>query len=169
MLLLLALGACGSSPWARMTIPGDVHHVTEESPGIGVSEQHMFGSMILCLDRPGSAVVTSVSPLDASGGFRVVDFGLRPSPFWKHTGAGVGDAPGGLERNHFQAGRTLPVTCDAKTGRGYELGVVVERTGPGKAVSQGFHIGYRSDGHDSSLNFPLTVVLCPAGCPENGT
>jgi hypothetical protein len=125
-------------------------------PGVETS----FGSMILCLDRQGQITVTGASPVDAQGGIRIDQFGVRPSPFWRDTGTGIGVQNGDLRANGFQVGRTVDVTCN-HGGRGYELALAVSMSDSTEASMAGVEITYTSAGQDRSLTFPITLFLCP--------
>jgi hypothetical protein len=94
--------------------------------------------------------ITGVEPLQPEGGIRIREFGLRPSPFWTHRGSGIGDAVGDVAHNHFPDAHNATLTCQDKTGRGYELGVVVDKPGSGPASFQSLAISYSSDGPSRS-------------------
>jgi hypothetical protein len=130
--------------------------------------ENSFGGMVVCLDRPGSVTITGVKPVNPTGGIRIDQFGVRPSPFWKGR-ASFGQANGDLAHNHFRAGRTVDVTCDRRTGRGYEFAVTVSRPVSAKGRMTGVEIDYTSDGQRRTLIFPITLFLCSHKLSGSGT
>jgi hypothetical protein len=119
-----------------------------------------FGSMILCLDRRGQVTVDGVKPVDPIGGITIEESGVRPSPYWKGKPA-IGVYSGDLEHNRFHAGQTVDVTCDLHTGRGYELAVAVSMSDSTEARMSGVQVTYTSGGQQRSVEYPLTMYLCP--------
>jgi hypothetical protein len=168
-ILAFSLSACGAgsqgSPGNRPDLvtlgTANANELTE--PHVRSGRDMLFGSMILCLDSPGTVTVDAVRAVRPTPAFRVVEYGLRPSPFWT-GGTGIIDSNGSLATNGFPANHTVGVTCDEKTGRGYELGVVVQRTGESPASMHGFKILYSSAGDQGEVTFPLSITLCPARC-----
>jgi hypothetical protein len=159
------MSGCGDPPstYAHLVVPGLSNGTIEGSPHVGRGDLMTFGSMVVCLDRPGVVTVMAVVPVGGAG-VAVSEYGLRPSPFWTHKGSGIGDAQGDLQQNHFPSHSTATLVCDAKTGRGYELGVVLKKLDNGPATLKGFKISYRSSGgHQGSILYPLGIVLCPGG------
>jgi hypothetical protein len=161
--LLLALTGCdlnssGSGP--QLVIPASLHNVAIGAGKMKPGAENSFGGMVVCLDRPGSITLTGAKPVDPEGGIRIDQFGVRPSPFWKGR-AGILGQYGDLAHNHFKMGRTVDVTCDPRTGRGYEFAVTVSMPDSTQARMTGVKIDYTSAGQDRSLTFPITLFLCP--------
>jgi hypothetical protein len=164
--LLVALTGCGfnssgsSGSGPQLVIPASLHKVTVGAGHMMPGAENSFGGMVVCLDRKGQVTITGAKPVNPKGGIRIDQFGVRPSPFWK-GGAGIIGQYGDLAHNHFKIGRTVDVTCDRKTGRGYEFAVAVSMSDGTEARMTGVEIAYTSAGHHRSLNFPITLFLCP--------
>ena len=163
--LALAASGCGTSSPAqgegpRLVVLGTPHDVAVGMGRVEAGAETSFGSMIVCLDRRGQVTITGVQPQDPSGGIRIDEFGVRPSPFWKHR-TSIGAYDGDLGHNHFKAGRTVDVTCNVKNGRGYELAVAVSRRDSTEARMDGVKVTYTSAGQTRSVTYPLTIYLCP--------
>lgn len=162
--LLVALTGCGnhSSPGPQLVPLGDPgsHNVAIGLGKIKPGAEASFGSMIVCLDRDGQVTIDGVKPVDPEGGIRVDQFGVRPSPYPKHEPS-IGAYKGDLEHNGFKAGRQVNVTCDMKTGRGYELAVAVSMPDSAQARMSGVEVLYTSAGQRESVTYPITVFLCP--------
>lgn len=151
-------------------MPGTPNDVTEGMGHVRPHDVTSFGGMVVCLDRHGSITVTGVQPVQAQGDMRITEWGVRPSPWWRPgplrpTGentAGIGALKGDLEHNHFTVGRKVNVTCDVKTGRGYELAVSLSLIGTAGATFKDLKVSYISEGEHRSFVFPITLELCPA-------
>jgi hypothetical protein len=162
--LALAAVGCGLSSslgeeGAQLVVLGTPHDVAVGMGRVEAGAETSFGSMILCLDRRGQVTITGVQPRDPSGGIRIDEFGVRPSPFWKHQ-TSIGAYHGDLEHNHFKAGRKVDVTCNVRTGRGYELAVSVSMSNGPQARMDGVEVTYTSAGETRSVTYPLTIYLC---------
>jgi hypothetical protein len=161
--LLLMLTGCGSGSsldGPQLVTPGTPHDVAVGMGKVKPGAETTFGSMIMCLDRQGQITVTGARPVDAQGGIRIDQFGLRPSPFWRGGGTGIGVQYGDLSANGFQVGRTVDLTCNHH-GRGYELAVTVSMPDSTEARMSGVEITYTSDGQQETVTYPLTIFLCP--------
>jgi hypothetical protein len=167
--LLLSVTGCGSHNSGRgdgpqLVTPGAPNTVTVGLGHVQPDDVQSFGSMILCLDRKGSVTLTGVQPVQPHGGVQIKEWGVRPSPWWKHDhGTGIGALHGDLAHNHFAIGRKVSVTCDPATGRGYELAVSVSMPDRTPASMRGLHVEYDSNGQQRSLDYPITILLCPRG------
>jgi hypothetical protein len=150
-----------------LIVPGESNDTVEGTPNVARNSLITFGSMIVCLDRAGSVAVTGITPIRSSG-LSVSEFGLRPSPFWTNKGTGIGDARGGLQKNHFTENHLATLVCSSRTGRGYELAVALRKLTNSPASLTGFKIAYTSDGHVGSVTFPLGILLCPAQLQSAG-
>lgn len=165
VVLAILLAGCGSGgPGPELVTLGAVGGAIARQPNVREARPQTWGSMMLCLNRPGSVRVTDVRAVQSTSSFKIVEFGLRQSPFWKRSGPAVGTEYGDLAKIGFSSNHTVNVTCDSKTGRAYELAVVVERSGPSTASMRGFDIEYSSHGKRQSLMFPLQISLCPGKC-----
>lgn len=157
--LNVGFGSTGSGgPHLRLP-PGPVATTEGWLANVKPGQDGTFGSMVVCLDKPGSVTITGVKPVDPQGGIRIDEFGVRP---WTHLG--ILFKLGNLEANHFHPGRTVDVVCNKKTGAGYELAVAISRPSGAPAGMGGVVINYTSDGDKGSLTIPNTgMVLCPHG------
>jgi hypothetical protein len=151
---------------ARIVPPGGAYNVsTGEMGDVSTGELVSFGSVPVCLDRPGKAAITSVGLIRASG-ISVVDFEVRPSPVLRGKEL-LGNAPGSLSDNGFPHHRDVNWACPTKVSpRVYEFGITLKRTGSGPGETDGFNIQYQSDDISGALQVPLTIILC-AGLPGN--
>lgn len=144
----------------QLTVLGNVNEVVDVETSVVPNDSLSFGSMMLCLDKPGAVTVTSVSPFRATGHITVHDFMLRKNPLWAHTGASLLEANSNLARAGFRGARRVDVVCDHRIGRGYELGVQISKPTDTPASLKGFTIEYHSQGETGQLLFPYTIVLC---------
>jgi hypothetical protein len=172
-LLVVLLTGCGSHAGSSagpqlVTLGHNSQNVAMGNGRVKPGVKTSFGGMVLCLDRTGSVTVTGAEPVNPTGGIRIDQYGVRPSPFWK-GGTGIGVQAGDLAHNGFKAGRKVNVTCDPKTGRGYELAITVAMPDTTEAKMTGVKVDYTSAGQQKSVIFPITLFLCPHVIQGNGT
>lgn len=147
-----------------LTTPGRPNHVTEGAPRIHRGDTVTIGSMVACLDAPGSVTVTGIRPVHGTG-LRVTGFAIRPNPFWKAppvqppVGGQIGVERMTLAELLFPTARTIDVQC-GKHGEAYEFAVQVLKTTNGEAGASGWVATYESGGTTEQLRFYLAVRLC---------
>jgi hypothetical protein len=163
VVVLLALARCryhSSGDGPQLVVPPTMRDVAMGAGNMMPGAENSFGGIIVCLDRKGQVTITGAKPVNPEGGIRIDQFGVRPSPFWK-GGVGIIGQYGDLTHNHFKIGHTVDVTCDRKTGRGYEFAVAVSMPDSTQARMTGVEITYTSAGQERSLTLPVTLFLCP--------
>jgi hypothetical protein len=118
------------------------------------SKDWIFGTLMVCLDRPGHVEITQVVP---DGDLTVTGFATRPNPMARGE-VGVGSVASTLEARGL-SGQPLTLVCD---GSGLNLHeVVVEmRAGEHTTSSRGFTIHYVSDGYRLQRYYDREIVLC---------
>ena len=163
-LLCIAVWVIGTNGPVLATPNGRV--VTKVAVRIHHGDTVSIGSMVVCLNKPGSITIEKVQAVHAIG-LRVTGWGLRPNPLWKFPGSPDPSDVGGqlgiertpLRRIGFNAGDVLEVPC-GKHGEGYELAVQVGKTTTGEAGASGWMVTYRTEGKTKTFVFPIAVKLC---------
>ncbi|TDD72413.1 hypothetical protein E1262_03695 [Jiangella aurantiaca] len=162
--LLLVTSGCSGGP-ARLyeAESGGGRGIYDTRPG----RPYAFEEMTLCLDEPGSVVVTDVSPIEPMGGFEVLGFSVRPV----REGQGLGHLEEPTQR---LAAGGYPVdgpmvvddVCpDDESGEGgtvFNLGIEVDYSAPDAGTASGFLVIYESGGESLTLVRPFGVSLCAA-------
>lgn len=165
--LCVALSACAAAEqharlWEYPAGAGGVVAVDEAEAG----RPYSFDDITLCLTSPGKAEIASVTPIDATGGLLVRDFGVLPA----NSGGAINyveDPSSSLSEAGFDLRSPSPVTtvCPDLVATGvagglYILGISVSRTDPDVGTARGFRVTYSSGGAEYSADFPLGVALC---------
>jgi hypothetical protein len=114
---------------------------------------YSVGSIPLCLDGVGSAVIDSVTVDD--GGLRVTDFAVRPRREWPQMG--LGSAEQSLRATGFGSDRTITVSCD---GGFAELGVEFRKSGEATARTDVLEVHWSAGIRSGTVEVPLHFVLC---------
>lgn len=139
-----------------------------------------MGGVPMCLDRPGSVVITRLTPRGGNAGLRITAFATRPEPrLDPHLSK---EQRGFLawQRPLSQAGFSVgaPAVVAAKcSGRPddpsavtsfYELAATFARTGNGPGWFSSVDVAYRGDdGETGTVNVPWGVKICgPEGRTE---
>lgn len=169
---LRALGQSGEGSWG-ISMP----HTVEDRP-------YSFGGPVLCLNRPGTAVITGVSAERPSGGMRIDAFAIRPDPT-EVGGIGFGADRVDLITAGFEPGRPalISAVCDRQPGlaagrkpatdqavaqHSVELGLQYSRHGVAPAIASGVIVTYRSGSKLRHLRIPFVVALCPGQSGDDG-
>jgi hypothetical protein len=129
-------------------------------PAVGPGHHALVGEMLLCLTKPGRAVIAAVRPIHPVGSLEVVGFAVRPNPLLR--GADMLGTESGTLRNYgFAANRTVDTSCGSSdSGRAYELGLELTVPPHANAGTTGWEIVYRIGGRTASTAFPLGAILC---------
>ncbi len=155
----------------RLVFPSPVNDTSTTFPVTeGTSWIHGTATTV-CLDRPGSIEVSSVTPTD--GNINVTGWALRPNPALQGRYF-VGTRVGTLAENHIRNVTPLTQQCDAE-GHSYE--VVLQLLGAAETTTtSGWTIHYASaDGPDRELSIREGVTMCvlPEGqeghCPDEAS
>ena len=129
-------------------------------PAVGPGHHALVGEMLLCLTKPGRAVITAVPPIHPVGSLEVVGFAVRPNPLLRGADM-LGTESGTLRKYGFAANRTVKTSCGSSdSGRGYELGLELTVPPHANAGTSGWEIVYRIGGRTASTAFPLGAILC---------
>ena len=129
-------------------------------PSTKAGQTWTFGTIPICLDRPGRAQVDSVTVVNARGGLRVTDFSTRPlSPTM------LGAEPRRLAVLDFRGTRTVTMAC-ASDPPGAELAVEFHKDQAVTARGDGLLVSWHSHDASGEFSIPFYVVLCQ-GPDEN--
>lgn len=133
-----------------------------------------FGSIPLCVDGPGEAVVTGVAIHESDGTITVDAFAVR-----RHDASSpgsLGNARGALATLGFEPGSAVPIDrpCamttssrdDGRASAWYELGVEVSWTAGDLAGGPDLEVTYAVGDASSVLIVPWEIWLCRATCPD---
>jgi hypothetical protein len=125
----------------------------------------IWGSMMLCVSKAGTARITSVQPVKPIGGLEVDDFSVRPNPLL-HNSSLIADARGSLKQNDFVGSRAVTTSCGSpRSGKAVELAVQASRPTDADAASESWLINYTIDGQSKSLTYPMAVRICGERSP----
>ena len=130
-----------------------------------------IGDILLCtVGKPGSVQITSVAAWQAKNPVQVVGFSTRPNPVLTNPNAQeAGMNPGSLSESGFPSSGAEVTPCPTDYGRIFpgalrateELGISVERLGPGTEHDNGFVLTYQGpSGPPRTLTVPYQLVLC---------
>jgi hypothetical protein len=172
----LLVGACGPTTELRMEGPaGNAFGVSQRDVPTG--EPMTFGSAMLCLSRPGTAVLRSVAVHQPTGDIEVQAFAVRPAPFASGLDA-VGSAHGTISDLHTNldpdaAVKSVAGVCAAdpanpspsEVAHETELVVQVARLGGDAAGGPALDVVYEADGSTRTAVIPIAVWLCASDCP----
>jgi hypothetical protein len=172
--LALATATCGSSPDLRMA--GD----PGTAVGIGVANVPVdapvsFGTVMLCVSAPGTAIVRSVAVHEPTGDIEVEVFATRPNPFARGLD-GLGTARSTIAdlRLDFDPAATpvagvcpedvesAPASVSAQI---VELAIQVARRSGDAAGGPALDVTYVVDGRTRIAVIPFGVWLCASTCP----
>jgi hypothetical protein len=130
-----------------------------------------FGDIVLCVDSPGTVVVTNVAIRDNQGGLHVDAFAVRPI-------AGLANAVGDEKQtlasigNGFDLSRpqSISAVCPPEDelqtwNGGIELAVQVSRPSGDVAGGHGLDITYQAKGLTATYSIPFGILACAATCP----
>ncbi|TDC46943.1 hypothetical protein E1212_25630 [Jiangella ureilytica] len=162
--ILVLTAGCSDGP-ARL-------YEAEYGAGRGIydarpGQPYAFEEMTLCLDEPGSAVVTKVAPIDPLGGFEVLGFSVRPAGHGRHAND-LEQPTDRLAAAGYPADGPMVVddVCpDDQTGEGgtiFNLGVEVTYSATDAGTASGFLVTYESGGESLTVVRPFGVSLCAA-------
>lgn len=163
---LLFIVVCVIGTNGPVLAPPNGRVVTKVAARIHRGDTVSIGSMLGCLNKPGSITFEKVDAVHAIG-LRVTGWGLRPNPLWDFPGSPDPSDVGGqlgiektpLRSLGFMADHVIVVPC-GKHGDGYELAVQVLKTTTGEAGASGWVVTYRTEGKTKTFVFPLAVKLC---------
>ena len=148
---------------------------------------YSFGSLILCVDRPGTVTIEHVTLKTAGPGIHLDAFAVRPNPYL-HGQQALGEADASLTASGFAPKKNQGVdsTCltqkeqntpstwaaAAEKGRGgVELAMQYSSTATKTQTASGIVVQYLSGSHQETLTIPFAVTLCAADdhtdqCPK---
>ncbi|SEF13990.1 hypothetical protein [Jiangella alba] len=161
--VLMLVAACSDEP-PRLYDPGygAGRGIYDTRPGL----PYAFDEMTLCLDEPGSAVVTDVSPIEPIGGFEVLGFSVLPveGPYVGHLGEPtqrMAEA-GYPTRGPMVVDDACPDEQSGEGGTVFTLGIEVAYTDAEAGSASGFLVTYESGGEVFTVVKPFGISLCAA-------
>jgi hypothetical protein len=179
-LVAVLLGACGSTDLLLVGAPGTAAGMAQED--VAARDPVSFGSIMLCLSRPGTAVLRSVAVHGAAGDIEVQAFAVRLNPFLRGLD-GLGDARSTITGLHTDFDPDAPVKAvsgvcpedpanppDSVSAQLVELAVQVVRGSGDAAGGPALDVVYDAEGSTRTAIIPFGVWLCATTCPpEAGT
>jgi hypothetical protein len=139
---------------AQLILPEPFEGATAVLPGY-LSQDHVFGGLPFCLDRPGRVTITGVKAAD--GSLDVTGWAAR----LHDPTSDLGSTPGTLASNGLATtGQPLTVVCDMSAAPRFYVLLVQLHTRRSTTSSSGFTITYTSDGRTSALTIPFHVTVC---------
>lgn len=163
VLVLAAAGCSDGPPRLYEAESGGARGIFDTRPG----QPYAFEEMTLCLDEPGSAVVTEVAPIEPAGGFEVLRFAVLPIGERVHTNQ-LEEPVDRLAAAGYPVDGPMVVddVCpDDQTGEGgtvFTLGVEVTYSASVAGTTSGFLVTYESGGETLTVVRPFGVSLCTA-------
>jgi hypothetical protein len=175
------VGACGPTTDLRWAGPAG-NAASVSGPDVATGEPVTFGTAMLCLSRPGTAVLRAVAIHQPTGDIEVQAFAVRAAPFALGLDA-VGSARGTISdlRTNLDPGaavKSVAGVCAAdpanptpsEVAQETELVFQVARRSGDAAGGPALEVVYEADGSTSTAIIPLGVWLCASECPpEAGT
>jgi hypothetical protein len=162
VLLTLTAGCQGAAYTGPRLADGKPNPSLNGLPSVSPTRHVLVGSMILCLTKPGRAVITKIRLADVTGRIEVTGFTVRPNPALT-GGEMIGAVYGTLHGNGLSIDRSIDVQCDAaNSGRGDELVVELGMPAGTDAATSAFQIDYTAAEQRGTLTFPQGAVLCSA-------
>lgn len=154
-----------------LRVAGDPRPAIVRVSGIQHGQPVSFGSIILCLERPGSATVVQVELVEPRGGIHVAAFAVRPNPYPRGEPAiGVerADLPSmGLDVSAQQIVDSAcpdPDTVETWQG-GSELAFQVAYDAAAAGSAAAVRVTYTvASGRARSFEIPYGVQVCPDTC-----
>lgn len=153
--LIAGCGEANSSPYDSLKWPGD-GAASITLPATGAGQAYTFGSVVLCTSGERGITVSSVRPVNPTGGMTVRAFSLRPRD--PNSGAMFGAEQMTLERAGFDPSATTVAGRCSKNAFS-ELGVELAR-GPGSGRTTALDIYYEGAGKQRFVRVPLSITLC---------
>lgn len=168
LVLLTACSTVPPSPASSLEYPGSGTFAAA-IPSVPAELLESLGGIVLCVTHD-SATVTSVTPVDPTGGLTVTEWGLEPNPFQLDNHDGVGQAPGPLPATYKRDGAAgvvtghCPPTIDGPWSEVVsELGITVRKPGRTTASAAALMIHYRIGDQEGTLTVPYAITLCAPG------
>jgi hypothetical protein len=176
VLALSGLAACSTgAAEPTLQVAGDQGPVFVGAGFVGPHQPVAFGSIILCLDRPGTATIREVTLIDVHGSIHLDAFGIRANPF-PNGDLGIGTARSRLVDLGFDpaAPRVVDTACPAPGetdtwAGGSELALETSYDDPSDPGWAGsievlYDVGSTAT---KRLRIPEGIALCPAACPSD--
>lgn len=113
-----------------------------------------FGSIPLCLTKPGAATIISVVPRGGGGGLNITAFAVRPGT----AGSGFGAGHRSLQAEGFPTTAIVSTICGSVSAD--ELGLTVQRTGDGNGQYTSLRVNYQVAGKHLSAVIPMGLKIC---------
>jgi hypothetical protein len=176
----LLVAACGPTTELRMAGPAG-NAASVSTSDVSTGEPVTFGTAMLCLSRPGTAVLRSVAVHQPTGDIEVQAFAVRPAPFALGLDA-VGSARGTISDLQTNldpnaAVKSVGGVCatdpanpsPSEVAQETELVFQVARRSGDAAGGPAIDVVYEVDGSTRTAVIPLGVWLCAAECPPEAS
>jgi hypothetical protein len=165
--LMLVTACSGGPPRMYEAESGGGRGIYDTRPG----QPYSFEEMTLCLDEPGSAVVTDVTAIEPAGGLEVLDFSVQPAN-QRDVMNYLADNTERLAAGGYPADG--PMTVDdvcpddesGAAGTVFLLGIEVAYSAHEAGSASGFLVTYEAGGESLTVVRPFGVSLCTA--PQQG-
>jgi hypothetical protein len=167
-IIAVVVGGCAATS-SLVDRPGALLTTSSNEAGIAVKDPqqgspYLFGSDIVCLDRPGMVTVESVEFEGGSAtGLAVQEFTFRP--FYAPLGeAGVGfGEPRTLAQRGVPVNHKVAQACTSGDSNRQEFAewvIQATRTTPQTGSSQALIVAYTSAEEHHTLRIPFAITLC---------
>jgi len=123
-------------------------------PSTKAGQAYTFGSLPVCLDKPGTVAIDGITPVGAKGGLAVTAFAAR---LLSHELYGA--EPVRLSSSGFGGSTTVDTTCDSSVG-GAEVAVELVKSEATNARMDGITIAWHSSATSGEVTMPFHLVLC---------
>ena len=148
--------------------------------GVAANQPYSFGSIMLCVSSPATALITGVAVEQPEGGIRVDAFAVRPNPFARQQqGLGgqreslVGFSSTFAPHDAQRVSGLCPPVSKSSVAVGdnsgiSELGIQVSWDGSRSfAGGHALIVTYEIEGIKKTLTIPFGIWLCAATCPPD--
>jgi hypothetical protein len=151
----------------------DARIVGYDGGAIGITDSqphqpYLSNDLVICLDRPGTAMITKIDPLNSHNGLTVNAFAAVPRVAVNGdinipSGSTIADVTSAPSFTVTQ--KCPPVTETPTDGAqyGYTLFVQFSKPSDGSAWDDGVRVFYTSGGHSYTTDLHSRVALCTAG------
>ncbi len=142
--------------------------------GLSETKSHhpyLLNDIEICLDRPGDAFITDVTPINPQNGLTITNFAAVPRIYvnggqMTDTGDTIADVTATPSREVTQA--CPPATETGTDGAQYGYTLFVQYTKPDdrSAWDDGIRVAYTSAGHHYTTDMHFQFALCTTGDPS---
>ena len=164
VVVILLAGCGGRGDAARLIAPGEGGAAGMVFADVPAGQPYVVGDLIICLDRPGSAVIDRVESIEPTGDLALTDFGVIPNEMER---GGMGFSDEYLHTPIAQLRQPQPVdVVDGACADHASVALLLEYRRPDgdqSAGNKGIVIHYTSDGDRRELSVTWQILLCTPG------